>query len=79
MILYVDDILFIRNDVGMLSSMKAGVSKNVSINGLIEETYILGIYIYRDRWRRLFGLSQFMYAYIIVKGLAWKIQENFSC
>ena len=65
--LYVDDILLIWNDVGMLSSVKAWLSKNFFIKDLGQATYVLGIRIYRDRSRRLFGLSQSMYIDTIVK------------
>ena len=55
LIFYVDDILLIRNDVGMLSSVKAWLSKNFCMKDLGEATYVLGIFIYRDRSRRLLG------------------------
>ena len=67
LVLYVDDILLIGNDVGMLSSVKAWLSKNFSIKDLGEATYVLGTRIYRDRSRRLLGLSQSMYIDTIVK------------
>ena len=73
LVLYVDDILLIGNDVGMLSSVKAWLSKNFSMNDLGEATYVLGIRIYRDRSRRLLGLSQSMYIDTIVK---WFGMEN---
>ena len=66
-VLHLDDIVFIRNDVGMLSSVKAWLSKNFSMKDLGEATYVLGICIYRDRSRRLLGLSQSMYIDTIVK------------
>ena len=67
LVLYVDDILLIGNDVGMVSSVKAWLSKNFSMKDLGEATYVLGIRIYRDRSRRLLGLSQSMYIDTIVK------------
>ena len=67
LVLYVDDILLIGNDVGMLSSVKAWLSKNFSMKDLGKVTYVLGIRIYRDRSRRLLGLSQSMYKDTIVK------------
>ena len=67
LVFYVDDILLIGNDVGMLSSVKVWMSKNFSMKDLGEETYVLGIHIYRDRLRRLLGLSQSMYIDTIVK------------
>ena len=67
LLLYVDDILFIGNDVGMLSSVKAWLSKNFSMKDLGESTYVLRICIYKDRSRRLLGLSQSMYIDTSVK------------
>ena len=64
---YVDDILLIGNDVGILSSMKAWISKTFSMKDLGETTYILEIHIYRDRSKKLLGLSQSIYIDTIVK------------
>ncbi|GAB2276181.1 hypothetical protein Dimus_039178 [Dionaea muscipula] len=61
LILYVDDILLIGNDVGMLQSTKLWLSKQFFMKDLGEATYILGIKIYRDRSRRLLGLTQSTY------------------
>ncbi|PKI43663.1 hypothetical protein CRG98_035947 [Punica granatum] len=61
LVLYVDDILLMGNDVGMLSSVKVWLSNTFSIKDLGEATYILGIRIYRDRPKRLIGLSQALY------------------
>ena len=49
LVLYVDDILLIGNDVGMMTSMKVWLSKTFSMKDLGEATYILGIRVYRDR------------------------------
>ena len=57
LVLYVDDILMIGNDVSVLQSVKIWLSKNFSMKDLGEATYILGIKIYRDRFKRLLGLS----------------------
>ena len=43
LVLYVDEILLIRNDLGMLSSMNAWLSKNFSMNDFGEATFMLGI------------------------------------
>ncbi|KAJ8459513.1 hypothetical protein OPV22_032439 [Ensete ventricosum] len=67
LVLYVDDILIIGNDVGMLSTVKAWLSRNFSMKDLGEASYILGIRIYRDRSKRMFGLSQSRYIDSIVK------------
>ena len=58
LVLYVDDILLIGNDVGMMTSMKVWLSKTFSMKDLGEATYILGIRVYRDRSKRTIGLSE---------------------
>ena len=62
-----DDILLIGNDVGMLSSVKVWLSKKFSMKDFGEATYVLGIRIYRDISRTLFGLSQSMYIDTTIK------------
>ena len=57
LILYVDDILLIENDVSMLNLLKESLNGKFSMKDLGEALYILGIKIYRDRSRRLLGLS----------------------
>ncbi|URE11047.1 hypothetical protein MUK42_18867 [Musa troglodytarum] len=59
LILYVDDILIIGNDIGMLSTVKAWLSRHFSMKDLGEASYVLRIRIYRDRSKRMLGLSQF--------------------
>src|SRR3954468_22300926 len=61
LILYVDDILLMGNDIELLDSIKAYLNKSFSMKDLGEAAYILGINIYRDRSRRLIGLSQSTY------------------
>src|SRR3954462_5612132 len=61
LILYVDDILLIGNDIPMLGSVKTSLKNSFSMKDLGEVAYILGIKIYRDRSRRLIGLSQSTY------------------
>ena len=61
LILYVDDILLMGNDIEFLDSIKAYLNKCFSMKDLGEAAYILGIKIYRDRSRRLIGLSQSTY------------------
>ena len=56
-----DDILLIRNDIEFLDSIKGYLNKNFPMKDLGEAAYILGIKIYRDRSRRLIGLSQSTY------------------
>ena len=61
LMLYVDDILMIKNDISMLMSVKVWLSKEFSMKDLEETSYILSIKIYRDRSKRMIGLSQHMY------------------
>ena len=61
LVLYVDDILLIGNDMPSLQAVKTWLSKNFSMKDLGDATYILGIRIYRDRSRRMIGLSQSTY------------------
>ncbi|KAJ9560030.1 hypothetical protein OSB04_005190 [Centaurea solstitialis] len=61
LVLYVDDILLIGNDVPTLQSVKSWLSKCFQMKDLGEAAYILGIKIYRNRSRRLIGLSQSTY------------------
>jgi hypothetical protein len=63
----VDDILLIRNDIPMLESIKASLKKSFSMKDLVEAPYILGISIYRDRSKRLIGLSQDTYINKVLK------------
>ncbi|KAL0448761.1 UNVERIFIED_CONTAM: Copia protein [Sesamum latifolium] len=57
LVLYVDDILIIGNDVKMLADIKAWLSTLFSMKDMGEASYILGIKIYRDRSRRMLGLT----------------------
>ena len=67
LILYVDDILLIGNDIPMLQSIKNSLNVTFSMKDLGEATYILGIKIYRDRAKRLIGLSQDTYIDKVLK------------
>ena len=67
LILYVDDILLIGNDVQMLESVKDSLKNSFSMKDLGEAAYILGIKIYRDRSRRIIGLSQSAYIDMVLK------------
>src|SRR4051812_28929760 len=67
LVLYVDDILLMGCDIELLESIKAYLNKCFSMKDLGEAAYILGIKIYRDRSRRLIGLSQGTYLDKILK------------
>ncbi|GJW03238.1 retrotransposon protein, putative, ty1-copia subclass [Tanacetum coccineum] len=58
LILYVDDILLIRNNVTMLQEVKSWLCMCFHMKDLGEASYILGIKIIRDRSKRLIALSQ---------------------
>ena len=60
-ILYVDDNLFIGNDVGLLSSIKIWLSTQFQMKDLGEEQYILGIRVFKDHKNRKITLSQATY------------------
>ena len=66
-VLYVDDILLIGNDIPMLQSVKTWLSIKFFMKDLGEAAYILGIRIFRDRSKRLLGLSQSTYIVKVLK------------
>jgi hypothetical protein len=53
LVLYVDDILPIRNDIPMMEVVKSSLRKSFSMKDLGEVAYILGITIYRYRSKML--------------------------
>ena len=61
LILYVDDILIIGKDIPSLQAVKTWLNNLFSMKDLGDASYILGIKIYRDRSKRLLGLSQSTY------------------
>ncbi|KAL0293214.1 UNVERIFIED_CONTAM: Retrovirus-related Pol polyprotein from transposon TNT 1-94 [Sesamum radiatum] len=67
LVLYVDDILLSGNDVKMLGDIKAWLSSQFSMKDMGEASYILGIKIYRDRSRRMLGLTQSSYIEKVLK------------
>ena len=67
MVLYVDDILLIGNDIPTLQNVKSWLGKCFSMKDLGEAAYIIGIKIYRDRSKRLIGLSQSAYIDKVLK------------
>ena len=74
LVLYVDDILLMGNDIPTLHGVKSWLGKCFSMKDLGEAAYILGIKIYRDRSRRLLGLSQSAYIDKILK--RFKMQDS---
>nr|GEX73619.1 hypothetical protein [Tanacetum cinerariifolium] len=67
LILYVDDILIMRNNISMLQDVKSYLGRCFAIKDLGEAAYILGIKIYRDRSWRLISLCQSAYIEKILK------------
>ena len=57
LVLYVDDILLIRNNISLLQEVKEWLSSKFTMKNLKETAYILEIKIYRDISKRLLGLS----------------------
>ena len=49
LILYVDDILLIANDLGLLHETKKYLSENFEMKDMGEVTYVIRIEIIRDR------------------------------
>ena len=58
LVLYVDDILLIGNDVGVMSSVKFWLSSQFDMKDLGEANFIIGIKLWRDRKNKMLGLSQ---------------------
>ena len=59
--MYVDDILMIGKDVGLLSSIKIQLSTQFQMKNLGKTQYIIGIKVLRDRKNRKLVLSQATY------------------
>ena len=75
LILCVDNIFLIKNDISALQRIKIWLSSQFSIKYLGEASYILEIKIYKDRYKRLLGLSQSTYIDTILK---WFNIKNFK-
>ena len=73
LVLYIDDILLIRNDIKVLSSVKGWLQKQFDMKDFGEANYILGIKLLRDRKNKVLALSQALY---IDKILARFSMEN---
>ncbi|KAF5804990.1 putative RNA-directed DNA polymerase [Helianthus annuus] len=67
LILYVDDILMIGNNIPMLKEIKHWLGSCFAMKDLGEAAYILGIKIYRNRSKRLLGLTQSTYIDQVMK------------
>ncbi|GKC03745.1 retrotransposon protein, putative, ty1-copia subclass [Tanacetum coccineum] len=67
LILYVDDIVIMGNHIPSLQSVKDYLGKCCAMKYLGEETFIIGIKIYRDMSKRLIRLGQNAYMDKILK------------
>jgi len=61
LILYVDDVLLVTNDLGLLSETKKSLSNKFKMKDMGEEYYVIGIKIFCDRSQGLLGFSQNTY------------------
>ena len=61
LVLYIDDILLIGNDIGLLSDVKKWLVEKFQMKDLGQASYVLGIQIIRDRKNKLLALSQASY------------------
>ena len=73
LVLYVNDILLIGNDVGVMSLVKIWLSSQFDMKDWGEANFILGIKLWRDHKNRMLGLSQARY---IDKVLEWFSMQN---
>ncbi|KAK0593865.1 hypothetical protein LWI29_000530 [Acer saccharum] len=78
LILYVDDILLIGNDVGVLTSVKEWLAKQFDMKDLGEASFILGIQVIRDRKNRTIALSQASYITRSCLGFPCRIPRKVS-
>ncbi|KAL0339236.1 UNVERIFIED_CONTAM: putative transposon Ty5-1 protein [Sesamum angustifolium] len=76
--LYVNDTLLIVNGTKMLGDTKAWLSTQFSLNDLGEASYILGIKIFRDRSKRILGMTQNSLLRKSGKGLGWNTPNDDS-
>ena len=65
-------ILLIENDILILTSVKRLLSKKFSMKDLEKASYILRIMVYKDRSKRMLGLSQKLYTEKVLKRFRMK-------
>ncbi|TYK25815.1 gag/pol protein [Cucumis melo var. makuwa] len=66
LVLYVDDILLIGTDVGLLTYIKQCLAAQFQMKDLGEAQFVLGVQIFRDRKNKMLALSQASYINKIV-------------
>ncbi len=67
LILYVDDILFAANDLGILHETKDFLLMNFEMKDMGKASFVIRIEIFRNRSQGLLGLSQKAYIDRIIK------------
>ncbi|KAH9686891.1 hypothetical protein KPL70_014557 [Citrus sinensis] len=67
LVLYVDNILFATNDIGILHDTKSFLSKYFEMKDLGDASFVLGIEIHRDGSRGILELSQRNYIDKVLK------------
>ena len=76
LVLYVDDILLIGNDVGVMLSVKIWLSSQFDVKDLGKANHILGIKLGQERKNRMLGLSQAGYIDTILARFGMQNSEN---
>jgi len=57
LVLYVDNILLVVNDIGLLHDVKKFLSNKFEMKDMGEKSYVIGIEIFYDRSQGVLGLS----------------------
>ena len=78
-VLYVDNILLIENDIFIMMLVKVWLSKEFIMKDLKEAFYILGIKVYRNRSKRMIGLSKHMYIEKVLKRFSMETPRGVFC
>ena len=65
--MYEDDILLVGNDMKMIVTTKRWLSSIFEMKDMGEANYVLGVKIFRDRSKKLLGLSQETYIKMILE------------
>ena len=61
-----------ENSISLLEKVNEWLSRKFSMKDIAKASYILGIKIYRDRSKRLLGLSQSTYINNVIKRFSMK-------
>jgi hypothetical protein len=57
LVLYLDDILLETNDKNLSNEMRQFLSKNFDMKNIGETFYVIGIKIYRDKFKGVLSIS----------------------